>query len=259
MERDIDGHQGWVALVEGRLVAARDDDGRAQPVLHAESWEAGVTLYSALAQHPAHPDGQSAAEDESDDQEDGLLGETRTRIRRKAAGLTLDAIDQALADAHLDLRVADRYADAGDDQAVTATAAAVEEWQRIRDEAATQGGTYEQHHDAGLRRAETAARHRRDVADRAAEAAHEAGLRIDAAHRQLAGAAADPLYIALARAGLHTLTEDDHQAVRDLTRHLDPATLRQVASWLERTRATALALAGGQDRPGRPVVRRDPR
>ncbi|MFJ9777182.1 helicase associated domain-containing protein [Kitasatospora sp. NPDC101157] len=46
-------------------------------------------------------------------------------------------------------------------------------------------------------------------------------------------------------------------AVRDLTRTLDPATLRQVMGWLERTRTAATALRGpGQERPGRPVVRR---
>ena len=58
------------------------------------------------------------------------------------------------------------------------------------------------------------------------------------------------------RAGLHTLTEGDHQAVRELTRHLDAATVRQVASRLERTRSTALALAAGRTQPTRPGVRR---
>ncbi|WP_162824074.1 hypothetical protein [Peterkaempfera bronchialis] len=53
------------------------------------------------------------------------------------------------------------------------------------------------------------------------------------------------------------LTDDDHQAVRDLTRHLDPATLRQVMSWLERTRTAALALRGTEQPPlARPVVQR---
>ncbi|BFV54974.1 hypothetical protein KCMC57_up00780 [Kitasatospora sp. CMC57] len=42
VEKDLDGHEGWAALVDGRLVATRDGDGRTQPVLHAESWEAGV-------------------------------------------------------------------------------------------------------------------------------------------------------------------------------------------------------------------------
>ncbi|MGW4809220.1 hypothetical protein [Kitasatospora sp. NPDC004272] len=65
------------------------------------------------------------------------------------------------------------------------------------------------------------------------------------AHRRLAGAAADPLYTALARAGLHTLTDKDHQAVRELTRHLDPATLHQVSDWLECTRATVHSLTAG--------------
>lgn len=61
---------------------------------------------------------------------------------------------------------------------------------------------------------------------------------------------------ALDRAGLRTLTDDDHQAVRDLTRHLEPATLRQVTDWLERTRTAALALRGEPVPPVRPVVRR---
>ncbi|MFK0195874.1 hypothetical protein [Kitasatospora sp. NPDC090308] len=59
-----------------------------------------------------------------------------------------------------------------------------------------------------------------------------------------------------ARAGLHTLTDDDHLAVRDLTCHLDAATVRQVANWSERTRVTAHALAAPPERPARPVVRR---
>ncbi|MFG2697190.1 hypothetical protein [Kitasatospora sp. NPDC048407] len=47
-----------------------------------------------------------------------------------------------------------------------------------------------------------------------------------------------------------------HGAVRDLTRHLDPATLRQVMSWLERTRTAAFALRGTEQAPHvRPVVR----
>ncbi|MFJ8444402.1 hypothetical protein [Kitasatospora griseola] len=104
--------------------------------------------------------------------------------------------------------------------------------------------------------AQTAARHRQDIAQCAGEAARGARQRADTAHRRLAGAAADPLYTALARAGLHTLTDDDHQAVRELTRHLGPATVRQVANWLERTRATALAQTAARARPTWPVVRR---
>ncbi|MFJ9846053.1 hypothetical protein ACIRYZ_37560 [Kitasatospora sp. NPDC101155] len=88
-------------------------------------------------------------------------------------------------------------------------------------------------------------------------AAHQARQTTAAAHRRLAGPAAQPFYTALERAGLHALTDDDHQAVRDLTRHLDPDSLRQVMSWLERARAAAFALRGTeQDRPARPAVRR---
>ncbi|MGW2541639.1 hypothetical protein ACWC5I_12375 [Kitasatospora sp. NPDC001574] len=260
VEKDIDGNEGWVALVEGRLVGTRDQDGRTQPVLHAESWQAGATLHAALAQHPAHPgDDRKADEDEdgSEGPEDGLLSETRTRIRRQAAGLTLAAVDQALADAHHDLRAADRYAEAGDENALAHAALVHQEWQRIRDETAASGhATYDQDRDLGLRRAQTAARHRQDVAARAGEAAHEAHQSTDLAHRRLAGAAAQPLYTALARAGLHTLTDADHQAVRDLTRTLDPATLRQVTDWLERGRAAAFALRGEQTPPTRLAVRR---
>ncbi|MFF2148905.1 hypothetical protein [Kitasatospora sp. NPDC058190] len=64
------------------------------------------------------------------------------------------------------------------------------------------------------------------------------------------------LYTTLERAGLHHLTDDDRQAVRALTRDLDAATLRQVMSWLERTRTAALALRGEQVPPARPGVRR---
>ncbi|MFC8453881.1 hypothetical protein [Kitasatospora sp. NPDC057223] len=143
--------------------------------------------------------------------------------------LTAGAIDQALADVHHGLRAAGRYAEAGDESALAHAALAHQEWQRIRDEVATTGReTYDQDHDLALRHARTAARHRQDVADRARDAAHDARQRTDAAHRQLAGSAAGPLYTALARAGLHTLTDGDHQAVRELTRHLDAATVRQV-------------------------------
>ncbi|MCX4755088.1 hypothetical protein [Kitasatospora purpeofusca] len=45
--------------------------------------------------------------------------------------------------------------------------------------------------------------------------------------------------------------------MRELTRHLGPATVQQVADWLERTRATAHALAADQTRPTRPVERRN--
>ncbi len=56
--------------------------------------------------------------------------------------------------------------DAGDESALAHAALVCQEWQRIRDEAATSGReTYDQDHDLGLRRAQTAARHRQDVAD----------------------------------------------------------------------------------------------
>ncbi|GAA2278443.1 MULTISPECIES: hypothetical protein [Kitasatospora] len=53
------------------------------------------------------------------------------------------------------------------------------------------------------------------------------------------------------------ITDDDHQAEREVTRRLDTATLRQVTHWLERTRAAALALRGtGQIPPPRLAARR---
>ncbi|MFE3878044.1 hypothetical protein ACFXPX_27055 [Kitasatospora sp. NPDC059146] len=121
------------------------------------AWEAGATPHAALTQHPHHPD---HAQDEDDDQDDGLLGDVPSRVRRRAAGITLENLQQAL-------------------------------------------------------------------------------------------------YTALDRAGLYALTDADHQAVRDLTHHLDPDMLRQVVSWLERTRTAALALRGEQVPPTRPRVRRN--
>jgi hypothetical protein len=53
------------------------------------------------------------------------------------------------------------------------------------------------------------------------------------------------------------VTDADHRVVRGLTNSLDPATLRQVTSWLELTRTTALTLRGAEQAPlTRPVVRR---
>ncbi|MFJ5117224.1 hypothetical protein [Kitasatospora sp. NPDC088548] len=91
VEKDIDGLAGWAALVDGRLVVTRDRDGREQPVLHAEAWEAGSTSHAALAQYPAHPGDEDESGDQDEDQEHQLLGDIRTRVRRRAAGLTLAA------------------------------------------------------------------------------------------------------------------------------------------------------------------------
>ncbi|MFJ2781520.1 hypothetical protein [Kitasatospora sp. NPDC087315] len=262
-ERDVDGLDGWVALVEGRIVLSAGPDGQPQPVVHAEAWEAGATLHAALAQHPIPPDHAHAHdegedEDEHDDQEHGLLGDVRGRVRRRAAGMTLENIEQALHRARDDERAADRHADAEDETAFATAANALAEWQRVHDHTAQAGAErYDPDHDIVLQQALRAERHRQDIAACAREAAYQARQNTDAAHRGLAGTAAQPLYTALERAGLHSLTDDDHQAVRDLTRHLDPATLRQVMNWLERTRIAALALRGAdQAPPARPVVRR---
>ncbi|GAA1412340.1 hypothetical protein GCM10009639_64510 [Kitasatospora putterlickiae] len=95
---------------------------------------------------------------------------------------------------------------------------ALAEWQRVHDHTDHAGAErYDPDHDTALQQALRAEHHRRDIADRAAEAACHARQTTDAAHRGLTGAAAHPLYTALDRAGLYTLTDDDHQAVRDLT------------------------------------------
>ncbi|MGW4808017.1 hypothetical protein [Kitasatospora sp. NPDC004272] len=170
VEKDVDSLESWAALVDGRLVTAPGRDGRTHPVVHTESWEAGATLHAALA-YP--DDDRGTDEDELDGPEDGLLGEIRTRIRREAAGLAPAAIDRAVADARTDLRTADRYADAGDESAFARAALVHQEWQRIRGETAASGReAYDR--DLGPHRAQTAARHRRDVAQCAAEATHDA-------------------------------------------------------------------------------------
>ncbi|MEE1783097.1 hypothetical protein PUR71_09225 [Streptomyces sp. SP17BM10] len=256
-ERDIDGLDGWVALVDGRVVLEARPGSVPEPIVHAEAWQAGATLHAALAQHPARPD-HTQDEDELDDQEHGLLGDVPYSVRRRAAGMTLERIQQALEQAQFEERCADRHADAGDETAYATAAAARAEWQRIHDHtAATQAERYDPDHDTAFQHALRLDRHRRDVAACAREAVHRARQTTDAAHRRLAGTAAQPLYTALDRAGIYNLTDDDHQAVRDLTQHLDPATLRQVISWLERTRTAALALRGTEPtRPARPIVRR---
>ncbi|MBD0694741.1 hypothetical protein [Streptomyces sp. CBMA123] len=263
VEKDVDGLDGWVALVEGRIVRSASQ-GLAVPelVVHAEAWEAGATLHAALAQHPANADHYDPfaedGEDEPDDQEHGLLDAVRSRVRRQAAGMTLENIQQALHRARDDERAADRHADAGDEAAYATAADTCAEWQRVHDHTAeTRAERYDPDHDTALQHALRRERHQQDVAECAREAARQARQSTDAAHRRLAGPTAQPLYTALDRAGLYTLTDDDHQAVRDLTQHLDPATLRQVTSWLERTRAAAFALRGTEQAPpARPRARR---
>ncbi|MEU9047763.1 MULTISPECIES: hypothetical protein [unclassified Kitasatospora] len=263
VEKDVDGLNGWAALVDGRIVrSTRQGLAVPEPVVHTAAWQAGATLPAALAQHPAKTDQHDPfaeeSEDEPDDQEHGLLGTVRSRVRRQAAGMTLENLQQALHPARDDERAADRHADAGDEAAHATAADTCAEWQRVRDHTAeTRAERYDPDHDTALQHALRRERHRQDVAECAREAAHQARQTTDAAHRSLAGTAAQPLYTALDRAGLHTLTDDDHQAVRDLTRHLDPATLRQVMSWLERTRTAALALRGtDQAQPVRSKARR---
>ncbi|MEV7783374.1 hypothetical protein [Kitasatospora sp. NPDC088351] len=221
-ERDVDGLDGWVAQVDGRIVHSVRPGSLPEPVVHAEEWEAGATLHAALAQHPNRTD---HAQDEPDDQKHALLGDIPARVRRRAAGMTLENIQQALHRARDDERTADRYADAGDETGIATAAAIRAEWQRVRDHTAeTRAERYDPDHDTALRHALRRERHRRDVADRSAEAEYLAMQRADVAHRRVAGTAAQPLYTALGCAGLYVLTDADHEAVRDLTRDLDPAT-----------------------------------
>lgn len=250
-ERDVDGLDGWVALVDGRVVlGARPGGGLVEPVVHAEVWEAGATLHAALAQHPT-PD----QDDPDDDQERDLLGDVPSRVRRQAAGMTPEAIQHALEQALDDERCADRHADTGDESAYATAVDRLTEWQRVHDHVAATGAErYDPDHDTALQLALRREQHRQDVAECAREAALQVRRSAEAAHRRLGGIAAQPLYTALERAGLHALSDDDHQAVRDLARGLDAATVRQVVSWLERTRTAALALRGPE--PARPVVRR---
>ncbi|MGW2869928.1 hypothetical protein [Kitasatospora sp. NPDC001225] len=64
-ERDVDSLDGWVALVEGRVVLGARSGGAPEPVVHAEAWQAGATPHAALAQHPA-----DALHDEDEDDGD---------------------------------------------------------------------------------------------------------------------------------------------------------------------------------------------
>ncbi|MFJ9847666.1 hypothetical protein ACIRYZ_46095 [Kitasatospora sp. NPDC101155] len=206
-ERDVDGLGGWVALVEGRIVHGVRSGSLPGPVVHAEAWEAGATLHAALTQHPA-PTPFTQDEDEPDDQEHGLLGDVRGRVRRRAAGMTLENIQQALEQARFEERTADRHADAGDETAYATATAIRAEWQRVRDHTAqTRAERYDPDHDTALQHALRAERHQQDVADCAREAAHQARQSTDVAHRRLAGTAAQPLYTALERAGLYGLTD----------------------------------------------------
>ncbi|MFJ5927547.1 hypothetical protein ACIQF6_33630 [Kitasatospora sp. NPDC092948] len=52
VEEDVDGLDGWVALVEGRIVLGTgtgSGGGLPEPVVHAEAWQAGATSHAALA------------------------------------------------------------------------------------------------------------------------------------------------------------------------------------------------------------------
>ncbi|MQS16014.1 hypothetical protein F7Q99_28140 [Streptomyces kaniharaensis] len=169
-EKDVDGLDGWVALVEGRVVlGARPGGGVPETVVHAEAWQVGATLHAALAQHPGRPE---QAPEEDDDQEHGLLGGVRNRVRRRAAGMTRENLQEALHRAREDERAADRYADPGDETAHATAATACAEWQRVRDHTAeTRAERYDPNHDTAHQHALRRERHRQDVAECAREAA----------------------------------------------------------------------------------------
>ncbi|MFB7126871.1 hypothetical protein [Kitasatospora sp. NPDC056273] len=182
-ERDVDGLDGWVALVDGRIVLATRPGGLPEPVVHAEAWQAGATLHAALAQRPADQDEEDEGDGyEGDDQEHGLLGGIRHRVRGRAAGMTPETIQQAPRRARDDERAADRYADAGHEAAYATADTIRAEWQRVRDHTAeTRAERYDPDHDTALQHALRRERHRRDIADWAAEAALQARQRSDAA------------------------------------------------------------------------------
>ncbi|MFJ5928026.1 hypothetical protein ACIQF6_36065 [Kitasatospora sp. NPDC092948] len=155
-ERDVDGLDGWVALVEGRVVLGAQPGTLPEPAVHAEAWQAGATLYAALAQHPAqHPAARVPfSQDEDDDQRDGLLGDVRGRVRRRAAGMTLDDLQQALEKARFEERHADRHADADHEAAYATEADTLAEWQRVRDHTVeTRAERYDPDHDTALQHA----------------------------------------------------------------------------------------------------------
>ncbi|MFE5587237.1 hypothetical protein [Kitasatospora sp. NPDC056531] len=149
----------------GFVLGARPGLAVPEPVVRAEAWQAGATLHAALARHPARtPFTQDEGED--DDQEHGLLGDVRSRVRRRAAGMTLENLQQALHRARDDERTADRYADAGDEIGFATAAAICAEWRRVRDHAAeTRAERYDPDHDTALQHALRAQRHRQDVAE----------------------------------------------------------------------------------------------
>ncbi|MFD4656268.1 hypothetical protein ACFWP2_11645 [Kitasatospora sp. NPDC058444] len=261
VEKDVDGLDGWVALLGGRIVVTGDG----APVVHADAWQAGATLHAVLVRHPVGPaDGER---EDPDDQEHGLLGDVRYRVRRRAAGTGLRAIGRSLAATRETLRTAYRQTDPGDREAARRAATARDEWQRIHDHiAATAAPLYDPDEDPELQRALRRDRHRRQIAARAREAGGGAHPTAGPAHRATdthrcpACPTTETLYGALERAGLHRLTDEDHQAVRELTGTLDLVTLYRVVDWLERTRAAALAPrdagptppAGPAERGGRP-------
>ncbi|MFF7590313.1 hypothetical protein ACFZCK_22750 [Kitasatospora purpeofusca] len=183
-----------MALVDSRVVLAARPVGVPEPVVHTEAWQVGATLHAALAQHPFRPD-HIQDENEDDDQEHGVLGDIRGRVRRRAAGMTLENIEQALGQVRFEERCADRHADAGSETAFATTTDALAEWQRVYDHPAQTGvERYDPDHDTVLQHALRAERHRQDAAECARDAAHQARQTTDGAHRSLAGTAAQPPY-----------------------------------------------------------------
>ncbi|MFF2079130.1 hypothetical protein ACFVXG_30800 [Kitasatospora sp. NPDC058162] len=160
--------------------------------MHVEAWEAGATLHAALARHPNRPARTRFTQDEDDGQEDGLRGDVPHRVRRRAAGMTLENLQQALEQARVEERHADRYADAGDETAYATAATVCAEWQRVRPHRRTRAERYDPDRDTALQHALRAQRHRQDVAECAREAAHRARQTTAAALRRLAGTAAQP-------------------------------------------------------------------
>lgn len=107
---------------------------------------------------------------------------------------------------------------------------ALAEWERILAHVRQGYPVYDPEYDTALQEQLLAARRHQEEADHSARAAAAAHRAAEAGRRQAVGLAAEPLYTALARAGLYELTEDDHRALALLADRVDAATIAQLAS-----------------------------
>ena len=179
------------------------------------------------------------------------LPSSREIIRRKATGMTREQITKATEDAAGWERHRSRVCENdGDMAAIKGAIQDHKEWRRIGYVMAEENmKTYNPDADPTVQRWR-----REDEERQAAESAPRRATENAAAHQGATNPKAQAVLTALARAGLHDLDEDDHQAVEQLAALLGEATIAQVAGWLERTRTAALHLAAPT--PTRPAYRR---